>query len=348
MTPRVIRTSLDWFQCSLSGELLPEIAALLPTVKAKAQARNAPEPFELGLIEFVMLDKGRGFFSYVLKHPEIEISCAPNAAKGSPSASVRLTAFGLANTEPKVLWEIALQCLSNLGRFTPLALSRVDVAADFQGWEPTPLDMQGVVCAAAYRATHGTEQAIQTFQLGKGAVVLRLYNKTAEIEVSKKRWMHDAWALAGNYDKSLPVWRVEVQLRSQALRELGILSPAQVLADPGALLGYGLTWAQLRVPTNDATKARWPEDPRWTALREGVFDGLPMNRNARASDLMSLDRTKAQFLGAVATAAAYFGTDDYLQANILLSAIAEAHMMTEKVDFAELAETKRRRIVGRL
>jgi len=344
----VLRTALDWFQVSFTGSLSDEFASSLPALKTRAQEQNSPQPITAGPAEFMVRDKARGYFAFVLKNPEFEISIAPNAPAGAASASIRLSAFGLANTEPVVLWTFARACLDELGCYTPFAVSRVDVAVDFQGWEPTPADMASVVCAASYRATYGTEREAQTFQFGKGAMVLRVYNKTAELEVSKKIWMHDVWSLTERCDPALPVWRAEVQLRSQALRELGIRSPVQVLEDPGALLDYGLTWTQLRMPSADYTKARWPEDPRWTALRKHVFGGLPLSRTPHASALMSLDRANSQYLGAIATAAVYFETDDYMDANVRLAYAAEGSMMAKGTDFAELVETKRCRMIGRL
>ncbi len=160
--------------------------------------------------------------------------------------------------------------------------------------------------------------------------------------------MREAWALTGRYDPALPVWRAEVQLRGQALRELGVRSAEQVLASPGTLLDHGLTWAQLRVPSADHTKARWPEDPRWTTLRESVYAGVPLGRHPRIPEFMSLDRAISQYIGALATAAAYFETDDYMETNVRVAYAAEGHMMANGTDFAELVETKRRRIVGRL
>lgn len=348
MSLTVLRTALDWLQVSFAGTLSDEFASTLPGLKERAQERNTPQPIEVGLAEFMVLEKARGHFAFVLKHPEFELMIAPNAPSGSAAASIRLSAFGLANTEPAALWALARTCLDELGCYSPLAVSRVDVAADFQGWEPTPADMASVVCPASYRATHGTERQAQTFQFGKGAVVLRLYNKTAEIAVSKKPWMQEVWELTGRYDPSLPVWRVEVQLRREILRELGVRSAEQVLEDPGALLDYGLGWAQLRVPSADYTKARWPEDPRWTALRGGVYAGVPLGRHPRVSELMSLDRAISQYIGAIATAAAYYGTDDYMQTNVRVAYAAEALMMRNETGFAELVETKRRRMIGGL
>ena len=348
MSLTVLRTALDWFQVSFAGNLSEEFASSLPALKTRAQEQDTPQPITIGLVEFMVLAKARGYFAFVLKHPEFELMVAPNAPAGAAAASIRLSAFGLANTDPAVLWTLARACLDELGSYTVLALSRVDVAADFQGWEPTPADMASVVCAASYRATHGTERQAQTFQFGKGAVVLRLYNKTAEIVAKQKGWVREVWELTGRYDPALPVWRAEVQLRGQALRELAVHSPEQVLASPGALLDYGLTWAQLRVPSADYTKARWPEDPRWTALRGGVYAGVPLHRTPRPSALMSLDRAISQYIGAIATAAVYFEADDYMDANVRLAYAAEALMMRDGTDFAELVETKRRRMIGRL
>jgi hypothetical protein len=120
----------------------------------------------------------------------------------------------------------------------------------------------------------------------------------------------------------------------------------QVIKEPGALLDYVLKWGNLRVPSGDQTKARWPEDPRWTALRKAVFGGVPLERRPVPSALMSLDRVKTAYIGAVATTAAYFGCDDWTEAQVRLSYAAEAHLQRENLDFAALVEDKRRRIIA--
>lgn len=348
MTVQVVRCALDWFEHSFKGEVDATVYESLVSLKERAQAYDTPQPIMAGVLEMMVLPKAFGFWSFVLKHPEFDIRISPNAGVSDASASIRLSAFGLTNTDPTELWDRACFCLSTLGTYEPLTLSRVDVAADFQGWEPTSAEMSSVVCRASYRATHGTESAVQTFVFGKGAVVMRLYNKTDEIAESKKQWMKDAWSMTGRFDYSLPVWRVEVQLRRHALKELGFNTADRALDDPGALLDYGLKWANLRVPTGDETKTRWPEDPRWTVLRESVFGGVPLDRNPKLSQLMSLERATSQYVGAIATAAAYFETDDFNDANMRLAYISQVHMMEKDTDFAKLAEDKRRRALGGL
>lgn len=346
MSLHIIRAGLDWLQVSYSGTVSEDVLTRLEALKAIAQAKETPQPYPLGLFECFVLPRGRGWWAYVLRNPEFELMLSKSPGQGA-IASLRLSAFGLANTEPRVLLDHITGWLPELGSFKPLAVSRVDVAVDVQELDPSPEMMSRIVCDASYRATHGTEKDIQTYQFGKGDVVLRIYDKTAEIAHSGKEWVEESWRFAGGYDKTLPVHRIEVQLRRKALAELGIDHPAQVLATPGALLDYGLKWANLRVPGADSTKTRWPEDPTWTKVRSATFGGTPLQRIVRVPEIMSLDRVKSSALGLISTAAAYFETDDYLGALQRLSFAIEAHMMEEKIDFAALVEEKRRRILSK-
>jgi hypothetical protein len=164
--------------------------------------------------------------------------------------------------------------------------------------------------------------------------------------VTQKTWLKDVWAQSEDYEPEESVWRVEGQLRRKALSELSVNCVEQVMADPGALLDFALSWAQLRVPSADSTKARWPEDPRWATLRQAVFGGVPLGRSSRPNQLMDLERTTKQLIGAVATAGAYFDDDDFMKVLVRLTYGAEAHMIRDKVDFATLVEDKRRRVLS--
>jgi hypothetical protein len=342
----VVRAGLDWVQSSFSGTLHDEVLTTLERLKTLAQSVEVPQPYPLGLFECMVQPRGRAHWAYVLRHPEFEVLVTRDPRPGAPAASLRLTAFGLANTRPEDLWAIVTASFGELGQLKEIAVSRADVAVDVQGLHPSPEMASRVVCPASYRATHGTATEVQTFCFGKGDVSLRVYDKRAEMAVSGKAWVEESWRLASGYDSARPVHRVEVQLRRKALAELGTHAASQVFASPGALLDFGLTWANLRVPTDDATKTRWPEDPAWTALRSAVFGGVPLQRTCRVSELMSLDRAKRTLVGCAATAGAYYGVTDYMQALQRLSFAAEVHMMDLGTDFAELVESKRRRILS--
>lgn len=344
----VLRSGFDWLETSYSGQVTEESAARLDSAKLLAQAHDTGYPFELFPVELMAQPSAYGKWSWVLRSPEFDIRAQRASAKGSACASLRLSSFGLTNTAPKQLQDIAESCLEQLGTMRPLTVSRVDVCVDFQGWVPTAADMSGMVCRGK-KNTIGTDEADETFARGMGGPVkFRLYNKTEEIRSrrGKKDFFFDAWRLSGRYDETLPVWRAEIEVRRSVLKELGLDLPSQVLASPGAILDFGLGWANLRTPTGDKTRSRWPEDPRWTELRKATFDGVPLQRVIRPPALMDLDTTIRRFIGLVATAGVYFEDDRYMAALQRLSFAAEARIMQDKIDFPETVELKRRRLLS--
>lgn len=345
MSLTVLRAGLDTLEESYSGHFDEDAIVRLDRAKSEAIARSAAVPIDSGLTELFVQPKAFGLWRWRLTEPRFSIVGKPNAGMGHAVAQVRYSAFGLCNEDLSTLVLLARGALASLGSFLPLAVSRADVCVDFQGWAPSEADMRCVVCPAEYRATHGTEKQTQTYVFGKKKL-LRVYNKTQEIAVSKKYWLYDLWKQNPGYDPDAEVWRVEFQGDSNVTRELGMRSVEQLVENPGAYLDYGLRWAQLRVPGNDATKTRWEEDSRWKELRAAVFEGEPLRRHVRVPELMSLDSTARRLVGLAATAGAYFGTDNFIHALQMLSMSTEVHMMEEGIDFASVVEEKRRRVLS--
>lgn len=345
MSLRVLRAGLDTVEVSFAGAFADESIEQLDRAKAYATDRDGPVPIALGALELQVMPKAFAYWSWRLVDPRFHIVGKRSAKPGQPVAQVRLSSFGLANEHSEALWFLIQTALSQLGVLLEFAVSRADVCVDIQGWTPTPEDMDNVVTRVSYRATHGTDKQVQTFHFGK-KTVLRVYNKSEELKASKKTWLRELWGQSEGYDPAQDVWRIEFQASGNVLKELGIESAAQLFAQPGAILDYGLRWAQLRVPGGDATKTRWPEDPRWTAIREAAFQGVPLQRHVRPAELMTLDAAKSRLIGLVALAGAYYETTDYLDALQRLSFAAEVHMMHMGTDFAALVEDKRRRVLA--
>lgn len=345
MSLRVLHAGIDTLEVSFSGEVREEVATALDVEKTAAV--ESPRSYYVGgMIEMMVQGRAYGWWRWRLVSPEFSVVMRNGNARAGVTAQVRFSAFGLAHQELGELWSRAKLALGFLGEFNPTSVARCDVYADFQGWTPTGQDLAALVCAAPYRATHGTQSGVQTFQYGKGDVVVRVYDKTAELAVSGKAWFVDLWGQSQDFEPGQPVWRVEAQLRRKALGGLDVDCVEQVMDKPGALLDFGLRWAQLRVPSADATSTRWPEDPRWTSLREAVFGGVPLGRVPRTAQLMDLERVKTHLVGLVATAGAYFECSDFINTLVRLTYATEAHMMREKIDFAALVENKRRRILS--
>jgi hypothetical protein len=98
-------------------------------------------------------------------------------------------------------------------------LSRVDIFADFLWSKPfRPQDIEKFVGRARKSTTHSEDQRISGFSIGKGDIRARIYDKTLEARQVGKGWLLELWGRDGD----LEVWRVEFQLRREALKSFGI------------------------------------------------------------------------------------------------------------------------------
>ena len=142
------------------------------------------------------------------------------------------------------------------------------------------------------------------YSIGRGGdVLLRVYDKPLEMQKSGKvhaqrRWLENGW------DGNEVVWRVELQLRRNALRELGVSTPADLLSRAGALWHYGVErWCRLAIPSaGDETRTRWDTHPFWEAITaSGDFAcATPVPRRAlRQSRAPSDDAIVDRFIGAL-------------------------------------------------
>lgn len=69
---------------------------------------------------------------------------------------------------------------------------------------------------------HSTGRKFSGFTIGRGNPMLaRIYNKTEEIKVKGKEWFKAIW-LENGWNEKKDVWRIEYQLRREALKELGL------------------------------------------------------------------------------------------------------------------------------
>lgn len=103
----------------------------------------------------------------------------------------------------KALWTVGLETLESrlntwfqsvgLVRTAPEIVGRADWAFDYH-LPFVDFDADAFVSRAAKDATYREHGKVQTFTMGKGDVVIRVYDKTAEIEQqSGKAWFFDLW-----------------------------------------------------------------------------------------------------------------------------------------------------------
>jgi hypothetical protein len=345
----VLRVAIDTLEVSYRGELADGLAAQLDELKTEAQEHDFGQRF--GSSGLFVQPKAFGRWKWRLACPDFAIVLSPTLPSQGrrPNAQIRLSAYALSTRAVPQLLDEAEDALRSLGPFQECSVSRVDVCADLQGWTPTHDEMLGMSCPASYRAIHLSGQQPQTFQYGKEDLVLRVYDKTAELDHSGKAWMPEVWRECNGYDASLPVTRVEAQLRSAPIKELAFTSARHLIAGAGSVLEWTLRdWCQLRIPSGDKKVTRWPEHPVWTQLRNTAATDRTCDRARRKSELLPLQEAARRLVGLVALSAANYGEANYIKALQMLSDMAEMHMTAEDIDFAAVVADKRKRLEAQM
>lgn len=107
---------------------------------------------------------------------------------------------------------------------------------------------------------------MQTFKFGESDIVLRIYDKVAEIEEqSGKSWFFELWGVAEN------VWRIEWQTRKDTLKRFGIRTFDDLQDGQGDLLRYlAEEHTSLRNESDDSNRSRWPLHPLWLDLQQQI------------------------------------------------------------------------------
>ena len=218
----------------------------------------------LGGETFALKPYGRKPYRYVLGNDVFEIRLAERM---HPACFVQFLSKGL--------WHLGLDgalerfddwCeLLELPRFREDVPSRADWAFDFH-LPARDFGPDDFVSNAKKDAQYRENGFIQTFTIGRDQVVMRVYDKIAEIEQqSGKTWFFDLWGTRSD------VWRVEAQVRRARLREGGIETIADLKAYQNDLLRELTTrHTTLRIPTGDSNRSRRPLHPLWQSLQNEI------------------------------------------------------------------------------
>ncbi|MDD3936126.1 hypothetical protein [Rhodoferax sp.] len=229
-----------------------------------------PMKLELGGIEFMLSPNGtKSGYPFLVSNQDFTIQFGEF---NNPSFFVKFSSFALWNQGAKLLHERFLQWADTLGFIPdrPEGLSRCDFAFDFH-LEQIDFDEDSFVTVAAKDSQHRKDGKVQTFTFGRDEVVLRVYNKSAEIEESSgKYWLHPLWQ-----GQTENVWRVEWQVRKETLKRFGLRTFQDLFDGYGDCLRYLVAeHTSLRVKMEDSNRSRWPVHPLWALLSQQI-DQLP-------------------------------------------------------------------------
>jgi hypothetical protein len=254
---------------------------------------------------------------------------------------VRLTAYGLALKGHEALWKEAEGLAQAVGG-RQSAISRLDLAVDFQGHVPTFEEMRSVTCPSSWRVAMPNWKNPETFQFGKSDIVVRIYNKTKQIHDEGKLWMKELWAGHPDYRADEDVWRFEVQYRREALRRFDTISVESALRNLAGLLAFGLVWMQPREPL-ESNLSRCEVQGWWLALRS-QFPSEPVTRVKKAKRLSGFKQLTPQMLGLLVTASAHAGTYTLESAMRLQMEAFRSYIEERGPSFEERVRERERRL----
>jgi hypothetical protein len=267
------------------------------------------EILELGEQVFSVRSYGASNATFLGTHEDMQIAVEP---EGAPTLQVRPTARLLWRVGLDRAIAIADSVARAVLRETDdRYVQRIDVCADYQGEAPTVHTLERVAARgqisrrafATGRAPGEGErtevigegldpnenamlrelfmrQRVTGFRFGNGGpVVLRWYDKTEEIRVSRKFWFEDMYARHPDYVVGEHVWRVEAQVKREYLRNgrdehgLRLESVEDVALCAPAIYRDVLDRIRLHV-FDDERGDRCTTDPLWETLATTAeFDG---------------------------------------------------------------------------
>ncbi|MFI5284206.1 MAG: helix-turn-helix domain-containing protein [Candidatus Dormibacterales bacterium] len=264
----MLSSGVDSLYVSFRGDVSAERLDELEVLKASAQETGQPSVLAHGARKAIVQPSGWGSYRYWLRCRDFDVFVG--RAKSLPAVYARLAS--------SFIHEVGPNCaIAELKSFVEFALqpqgaeavcSRVDIYADFQGWVPRQQDYERFVTRSrrntSHVAIHHDGRQFTGFTFGRDAIVARLYDKGAEIAHSGKDWMRAVWG--DRLDPSLPIWRIEFQLRREVLAECSLKEPEEVVRKRQDLWSYATQWLSLRSPRSGERRTRWPVAGAWVQL----------------------------------------------------------------------------------
>jgi hypothetical protein len=382
--PCVVGQNIDTFigNARVNGDFPVELADQLEELKRRSQEteEDLPTPWRFaGEVLFIKPHGAGRQWRWILHSPSVHVDVGLGKLTHILAKARLSSAF---------LWEheigTALTLLYGfLAEFLQvpftLQVSEVHVCVDLAGWELSLGDMPAFITRSRSKGLRlGTEAAdveldaslealgpfvapsdmrlqfagrhLATLDFSKGAPhACCIYDKTAEIAVSRKDWMQEVWTSNG-WDGESRVTRVEFRYKRECLREMKIEEAYAFLDQIPSLWAYSTKqWLRHTVPNGDPNRARWPLSSLWRLVQQASFfcDGTPAVRERRrAGDLTLL----CQMIAGCSTSAAAFLSqvlpdgDDGTHFLIWFWDWFERHLHEKGITFESLTAAKRLRL----
>jgi hypothetical protein len=333
------------YACYISGHgrLDPAFVERLQRTRQLAEAVHAPMGLCLGEVTFGLAPHGWGRYRYLACHEVGRIGFSTPGhlpvVRVQPRAEL-LHAVGPAAAVAGFS-ELLAECCTELS----LSVNRVDLFADWQGWELDGTHRERFACRAGALRSFEDGGAFTGFEFGSRTsktFCARIYDKTAEIAHSGADWWPAVWGDA--YQSGERVLRVEFEVGRQALGEFGLDSPERVLAGTGDLWSYATgEWLTYRAPGGGVNPSRRPIAPEWRQVQAASLAGaaVGLRRVLAGRHAGSLRRLFPGLVGYLAGFAVAVGTADIEDTLVALDGQLRNDEIARRTRFAERVERRR-------
>jgi len=308
-----LASGIDALYLSGNAIVSESLREQLAVGRAAAERAGEPQPFNFGngtICEIA--HHGWGRYRYRLSHPHGLIGINPDSLM--PPIRIQPRAeflHGVGPLEAARWFESVIEW--RMGRVA-LSVNRVDLFADFQGWDFSADDRGRFVCRAKARTTYEDDGRWTGFSFGlrkSRTVTARIYDKTEQLKLSRAGYWEDIWGPA--YDRHKRVVRVEFELARGCLSNFLLSEPEDVVSASGALwLHLTTNWLSYRTPSGDSTRSRWPVAPEWERVQRAYIasDSHGLERMLAGRRRATLQGIAPSLVGYLASYAALVGTED--------------------------------------
>jgi len=291
---------------------------------------HKPTPIKLGSEEFMLAGHGtKSGYTFLIENDAFSVQFGEFS---NPSFFVTFRSIALWHSGAQGLHERFMAWAASVGlhSYQHERLSRVDFTFDYH-LPVIDFDEDSFVSSFAKDNQHRKNGKVQTFRLGEGDLVLRVYNKCDEIrESSAKTWFYDLWGMEDD------VWRIEWQVRKKWIRIFGIMTFNDLKERQGDLLRVLVNdHTTLRIKTEDSNRSRWPLHSLWQDLQERVahMDGLGIVRELDMPGLLDerMMRISISMYGYMKRIAAIYSLQGKTPAISLKQARAHLSVQLERI-----------------
>lgn len=320
-------TVKEAFDVDISDQMAERLEAAKRQAASYSEDSEGREMFDLGGQAFQMSARGGRGVKYWLANDDMAILIRP--FKMCFPVSVWYSAAGLWEHGYPRLRERALAVLQALGdrrdddweRLSEAHFAFDFLAPDFTA-EMRPTLIEQVICHSEVKKSGvsgrdhdevwGKAGRLETLTIGKRAPLeIQVYDKGREIdEASGKTWMLDLWEKSGLWTRQAEgrqehVWRLEIRMRSDWLKNRRIVSMIDLLINLETLLSEALTTRRLCELSADTNRARWPPHWFWAAAYHhagSITMGIPLGRKTTEAKAVIKERLIKNLAGTLRSA----------------------------------------------